>query len=150
MLSVEATSAGGDYTYTLSNIQQNHSLIFVFGNVSYYFVTSSGTNCRLFPDGQSVVLDGYSYTLKIVPDNVAATVSLTDNGYTQTLEREDGEDKYGNPAVSYSYKINSVSAAHTLVITCTTAVNTDTLYIKLNGSWQAISKVYVKTNGSWV
>ena len=150
VLSVEATSAGGDYTYTLSNIQQNHSLIFVFGNVSYYFVTSSGTNCRLFPDGQSVVLDGYSYTLKIVPDNIAATVSLTDNGYMQTLEREDGEDKYGNPAVSYSYKINSVSAAHTLVITCTTAVNTDTLYIKLNGSWQAISKVYVKTNGSWV
>jgi hypothetical protein len=51
ILSVEATDAGGDYTYTLNNIQAGHSLIFVFGNVSYYFITSSGTGCRLFPDG---------------------------------------------------------------------------------------------------
>jgi len=49
---LEATSAGGDYTYTLNNINQKHSLVFVFGNVNYYFITSSGTACRLFPDGQ--------------------------------------------------------------------------------------------------
>jgi len=51
VLSVEATSAGGDYTYTLTNIQQKHSLIFIFGDVSYYFVTSSTTGGRIFPDG---------------------------------------------------------------------------------------------------
>lgn len=149
VLSIEATSAGGDYTYTLNNIQTNHSLIFVFGNVSYYFVTSSGTNCRLFPDGQSVRLAGDSYSINIIPDNVTDTVVLTDNGIEQTLEQETGVDKYGNPAVSYKYKINAVNAAHTLVVTSAAAA-TDALYIKLNGTWTQISKVYKKVNGSWV
>lgn len=149
VLSVEATSAGGDYTYTLNNIQTNHSLIFVFGNVSYYFVTSSGTNCRLFPDGQSVRLAGDSYSINIIPDNVTDTVVLTDNGIEQTLEQETGVDKYGNPAVSYKYKINAVNAAHTLVVT-SAAVASDALYIKLNNTWTQISKVYKKVNGAWV
>jgi hypothetical protein len=47
---IEATSAGGEYTYTLTNITEKHSLIFIFGDVTYYFITSSG-NCKLFPDG---------------------------------------------------------------------------------------------------
>ena len=149
VLSVEATGAGGDYTYTLNNIQTNHSLIFVFGNVSYYFVTSSGTNCRLFPDGQSVRLAGDSYSINIIPDNVTDTVVLTDNGIEQTLEQETGVDKYGNPAVSYKYKINAVNAAHTLVVT-SAAVASDALYIKLNNTWTQISKVYKKVNGAWV
>ena len=149
VLSVEATSGSGNYTYTLSNVQTNHSLVFVFGNVSYYFVTSSGTGCRIFPDGQTVKLAGQSYNIKIVPDNVTDTVVLTDNNVEQILEREDGYDKDNNPAVSYSYAISAVNAAHTIVVTSTIA-NNDYLYIKQNGSWVQIIKVYEKINGSFV
>ncbi len=147
--SIEATGAGGDYTYTLTNVQANHSLVFVFGNVSYYFVTSSGTGCRLFPDGQQVKLAGDYYIINIVPDDIDDVVVLTDNGIEQTLEEETGVDKYNNPVVSYRYKINAVNAAHTLVVTSAAAA-TDALYIKLNGTWTQISKVYKKINGSWV
>ena len=49
-VSLEATGAGGDYTYTLNNITEKHS--FVFGNVSFYYINSQGTNAKLFPDGQ--------------------------------------------------------------------------------------------------
>ena len=149
VLSVEATSGSGNYTYTLNNVQQGHSLVFIFGNVSYYFVTSSGTGCRIFPDGQTVKLAGQSYNIKIVPDHVSDTVVLTDNNIEQILEREDGFDKDNNPAVSYSYSISAVNAAHTLVITSTISDN-DYLYIKQNGSWIQITKVYEKVNGSWV
>lgn len=149
VLSVEATSGSGNYTYTLSNVQANHSLVFVFGNVNYYFVTSSGTGCRIFPDGQMVKLPGQSYNIKIVPDNITDTVVLTDNNVEQILEREDGYDKDNNPAVSYSYSISAVNAAHTIVVTSTIA-NNDYLYIKQNGSWVQIIKVYEKINGSWV
>ena len=37
---LEATSAGGDYTYTLTNITQKHSLVFVFGNVNSFLIIS--------------------------------------------------------------------------------------------------------------
>ena len=147
ILSVEATSGGGNYTYTLNNIQQNHSLIFVFGNVSYYFVTSSGSNCRLFPDGQQVKLAGDSYTINIVPNNITDTIILTDNGTQQLLTQETGTDKYGNPAVSYKYTIQSVNATHTLVITTTPA---SSLFIKQNGNWIRVLKIYTKNNGAWV
>lgn len=147
ILSVEATSGGGNYTYTLNNIQQNHSLIFVFGNVSYYFVTSSGSNCRLFPDGQQVKLAGDSYTINIVPNNITDTIILTDNGTQQLLTQETGTDKYGNPAVSYKYIIQSVNAAHTLVIMSTPA---SSLFIKQSGNWVRVLKIYTKNNGTWV
>ena len=147
VLSIEATSGSADYTYTLTNVQQGHSLVFVFGNVSYYFVTSSGTDCRLFPEGQSVKLAGQSYSIKIVPDDINARVVLTDNNVEQVLVKEEGVDKNNNPAVSYTYVISAVNAAHTLVVTC---VANETLYVKLSGTWVEVEKLYKKVNGAWV
>lgn len=145
---LEATSAGGDYTYTLNNINQKHSLIFVFGNVNYYFITSSGIGCRLFPDGQQVKLEGESYKLNIVPNSITDTVTITDNNTDRTslLIREDGYDKYDNPVVSYNYSLTNIQTAHNLVITCGTS---NALYIKQNGSWGAIIKIYKKINDRW-
>lgn len=151
ILSVEATSVGGDYTYTLTNVTQKHSLIFVFGDVTFWYVTSSGTSgMRLFPDGQQVKLDGDSYLLNIVPDNINSTITITDNGnnVTSLLEQETGTDKNNNPVVSYKYKLNNISASHTLNIAAGDA--TIQLYVKENDTWRMYSKVYKKINGSWV
>ena len=152
VLSVEATSTGGDYTYTLTNITQKHSLIFIFGNVNYYFVTSNGTNCRLFPDGQSVKLEGDSYKLNIIPNNITDIVSITDNNIDRTslLIREDGYDKNNNPAVSYQYNLTNIQTAHTLVILCSAATSQDILYWKNNNQWVEVVHLYVKENDRWV
>ena len=149
VLSVEATGAGGDYTYTLSNIQQKHSLIFVFGDVDYYFITSSGTDCRLYPDGQMVELDGNSYVLTIVPDNVSATVTLLDNGNNRTssLVRVDGVNKNNEPIVNYTYTIDAVTATHNITVSCDTGGH---IFIKVNNTWREYSKVFKKVNGTWV
>lgn len=150
VLSVEATSAGGTYTYTLTNITQKHSLIFVFGNVDYYFVTSTGTQCRLFPDGQTVKLDGDSYILNIVPNDTSATVTLSDNGISKTseLERFSGTDKSGNPIVSYHYSIESVTTAHNLIISCEGST-TEHLFVKVSGSYPEVTNLWVKSGGVW-
>lgn len=151
VLSVEATSAGGDYTYTLTNINQKHSLIFVFGNVSYYFVTSTISGAgRAFPDGQQVILEGDSYKLNIVPDNYQATVTLTDNGtnVTSQMEVATGQDKQGNTVTSYKYSLSNVQSAHNLIISIGGA--TSQIYVKINGNWTRFSKVYKKINGAWV
>ncbi len=150
VLSIEATSAGGDYTYTLTNITQKHNLVFVFGDVDYYFVTSTGTGCRLFPDGQQVKLEGDGYRLNIIPNNLTDQVSITDNNVDQTslLIKEEGVDKYNNPVVSYLYQLSNIQATHNLVITCVAVVN-EYFYIKQNGEWVPVIKIYVKENGRW-
>lgn len=147
---IEATSAGGEYTYTLTNITEKHSLIFIFGDVTYYFITSSG-NCKLFPDGQSVVLPGDNYKINIIPNNITDTVTITDNGndVTSMLERADGYDKNNNPAVSYKYSLSNIQAAHTLVISCTAAGQQDSLFFKYNNNWIQVIKVWVKKNNIW-
>ena len=150
--SVEATSAGGDYTYTLTNINQKHSLIFVFGDVDYYFITSAGTNCKMYPDGQMVVLDNDSYLLRIVPNNASANVTLTDNNVDRTylLEYEEGLDRYNNIIANYIYRLTNINASHDIIVTCSSGDDQPVIYIKKNGTWTAHSKVYLKVNGSWV
>ena len=151
--SVEATGTGGDYTYTLTNINQKHSLIFVFGDVDYYFVTSStsSSNVRLFPDGQTVKLSGYDYRLVIVPNESTYTVTLSDNNtdVTSRLTREEGTDKSGGTVVNYIYELTNITATHTLVVGCSGGT-TQTLYLKSNDRWVAVSKAYIKQNGTWV
>ena len=151
VLSIEPTSAGGDYTYTLNDVNQKHSLIFVFGDVTFYYVNSGANSaCRIFPDGQQVVLDGGAYKINIVPNTTTDTVTLTDNGVDRTslLEKEEGIDKQGNPAVSYSYSLSNIVANHTLVIH---AGSTPTvLYFKDNNTWRSVTAAYRKINGSWV
>lgn len=152
-VSLEATGAGGDYTYTLNNITEKHSLIFVFGNVSFYYINSQGTNAKLFPDGQQVKLEGDTYLINIVPTNPSATVTLLDNNIdvSSQLEREEGYDKNNNFIVSYKYKISDIQANHNLIISCVTSGTTDILYFKNNsGIYQSAFKVYKKVNGSWV
>ena len=151
VLSVEATSAGGEYTYTLTNLSQKHSLVFIFGDVDYYFITSSGNACKLYPDGQVVKLDGDSYLLRIVPNNANATVTLKDNTVdkTSSLEYEEGQDKSGNKVANYTYTLSNINATHNLVITCSSATG-GKIFLKISNAWTQYSKVWVKENGTWV
>ena len=149
--SIEPTTGAGYYEYTLDDIDTKHSLIFIFGNVTYYFITSvAAGEGRIFPDGQQVVLPGDSYRINIVPDNYQATVTLTDNGtnVTSQLDQETGQDKQGNTVTSYTYSLSNIQAAHNLVISIGGA--SAKIYLKVNGSWVQYSKVYVKINGAWV
>ena len=149
-VSIEATGAG-TYTYTLNNIAAKHSLIFVFGDVQYYFVNTSGTGAKLFPDGQSVVLHGYSYRLIVVPNSITSTITATDNNVdvTSSLVRQEATDsKTGATIVNYVYELASVTAAHNIVISF--GGTSQKIYVKLNNTWREYSKVYVKVNGAWV
>jgi len=147
--SVEATSAGGSYTYTLTNITQKHSLVFIFGDVEYYFVTSSGNDAKMYPDGQSVVLAGYDYRLLIVPNEADAKVTLRDNNVdkTSSLQYEEATDKQGKKVANYIYELTNITATHTITVTCAPRA---VLYARVSGPWQQFSKAYIKVSGTWV
>lgn len=146
--SIEATSAGGDYTYTLSNINQKHSLVFIFGDVEYYFINSSTTDkVKLYPDGQTVKLKGQSYQIRIIPNDPSAKVTMTDNNtdVTNSLVREETTDEKSGLIVNYTYKLTNISAEHNLVI----KASSGGIFIKVSGVWTKYSKVYLKADGRW-
>lgn len=146
--SVEATSAGGDYTYTLSNINQKHSLVFIFGDVEYYFINSSTTDkVKLYPDGQTVKLKGQSYQIRIIPNDPSAKITMMDNNVdvTNSLVREETTDEKSGLIVNYTYKLTNISAEHNLVI----KASSGGIFIKVSGAWTKYSKVYLKADGRW-
>lgn len=152
-LEITELEANNYYTYSLSNINQAHSLIFVFGNVSYYFVNTSSNGPKLYPSGQFVVLPGDSYKLTIVPEDYSDTITITDNNtnVTSSLQEVTTEiEKDGETitAVNYVYRLSNINATHTIEVT--KVVTSAGIYLKVNGSWVGCSKVYKKINGSWV
>ena len=142
------------YTYDLSNISTDHSLVFIFGNVTYYFVTSStDSNAKLYPDGQMVELPGETYKLTIVPENSGDTITVRDNNVdvTSSLERKEIVVEKGGQqvtVVNYIYHINNVQTGHTVVVYSASAG--DVPYMKVNGAWVQLSAIYKKENGTWV
>ena len=149
--SIEPLEANNYYTYPLTNVQASHSLIFIFGDVTYYFVNSSGLGAKLFPSGSMVQLPGDSYHLTIVPDDYSYNVSVTDNNTdvtSQVQRKEEQITKDGNTytVVNYIYKINNVQATHNIIATCSPS---ESLHVKLNGSWIQVTKIYKKINNAW-
>lgn len=144
----------GYYTYDLSNISADHSLVFIFGNVTYYFVTSStDSNAKLYPDGQMVELPGETYKLTIVPENSGDTITVRDNNVdvTSSVERKEVVVEKGGQqvtVVNYIYHIVNVQTGHTVVVYSASAG--DVPYMKVNGAWVQLSAIYKKENGTWV
>ena len=151
ILSIEPLETNNYYTYTLSNIQASHSLIFIFGNVTYYTITTSGNNCKLYPSGSMVVLPGEGYTVTVVPDNYSFDVSGTDNNtnITSSIQRVEQEiTKEGNTytVVNYTYSLSNIQANHNIIINC---IPTQLTYIKLDNRWSTINNVYIKSSTTW-
>lgn len=139
------------YTYTLSNIQEQHSLIFIFGDVTYYFVNSSGTNARLFPSGQMVQLPGDTYRITVVPDDYEYDIAVTDNGtdVTSSVERKEEQiTKEGvtTTVVNYIYTISNIQATHNIIVSCSAK---ESLYVKISGAYVKVSKIWKKINDEW-
>lgn len=140
------------YTYDVQNINQDHSLNFVFGDVVYYFVNSStDSNASLYPYGQTVVLPSDGYKLTIAPENQREIVTLMDNEVdvsSQLDEIEVETEKEGETVtvINYIYRLANVQAAHNLVVETTKQVIPQ--LIKLNSNW-TMANFFAKVDGVW-
>lgn len=140
------------YEYPLTGINQSHSLVFIFGNVQYYFVDAeTESDCKLYPNGQMVALQGDDYRVTIVVKRPTDVVSVTDNGVnvTSALEKKEVEtvkDGVSSTTVNYIYKLTNIQTGHTIVVT---SVTQSVIYRKEGGTWN-IKKVYKKNaRGEW-
>lgn len=146
---IEALEANNYYTYTLTNIQEAHSLIFIFGDVTYYINNASGSNCKLYPSGQYVVLPGETYQLTIVPDDYSYDVLVVDNGNNvqpQRVEQQITKEGTTYTVVNYVYELTNVQLNHNISVTCTP---TSLLYYKQDERWNRITKLYIKDTNEW-
>ena len=151
ILSIELLEANNYYTYTLTNISESHSLIFIFGDVTYYFINSSGSNSKLFPTGSLVYLPGDNYSLTIIPDNYSYSVSVKDNnvdvtGYVERKEQIIQKEGQSITVVNFIYKLNNVQATHNIVVNC---FPSSAIHIKIQSTWVKANKVYKKEDGRW-
>lgn len=152
ILSIEPLESNNYYTYTLTNIQQAHSLIFIFGDVTYYMINGGGSGCKLFPSGSLVYLPGDNYQLTIVPNDYAWSVTVTDNNVNvtssvQKVEQEMTKDGETYTVVNYIYNITNVQANHTISASC---VSTSNNYIKVDDRWTRVEHIFKKVNNVWV
>lgn len=149
---IEKLEMDNYYTYDLNNINQSHSLIFIFGDVTYYFVTSNtNSDAKLYPNGQMVALPGDDYRLTIVPEKSTDTVSLTDNGtdVTGNLERKEVQtEKEGQTitTVNYIYRLTNIQAAHTLNVLSSSG---QILSVMSGGTWVSATKVFKRDERGW-
>ena len=165
---IEELETNNYYTYDLSNISQEHSLIFVFGNVTYYLVNSTtNSDCILYPNGQMVQLPGEDYHVTIIPNNSGDTVTVTDNNVdvTSSLERKEAiveKDGVQTTVVNYIYRINNVQASHNINVSSISPSQGCSGYVKRNGSWvqaniniksddrwREVTHIYGKIDGDW-
>lgn len=152
IINIEKLEMDNYYTYDLSNINQSHSLIFIFGDVTYYFVTSNtSSNAKLYPNGQMVALPGDDYRLTIVPEKSTDTVSITDNGtdVTGNLERKEVQtEKEGQTftTVNYIYRLTNIQAAHTLNVS---SAGGQILSVMSGGTWVSARKVFKRDERGW-
>ena len=150
--SIQELESNNYYTYTLSGINQSHSLIFIFGDVSYYIVNSStNSDCKLYPNGQMVQMPQDDYKLTIVPNNNTDTISITDNGTDTTsslIRKEISVEKEGQTIVmvNYIYNIDNIQGNHTLFVSSLShGLNS---YLKNNSIWN-ISSIKKKEDNRW-
>ena len=152
ILSIEPLESNNYYTYTLTNIQQSHSLIFIFGDVTYYMINAGGSGCKLFPSGSLVYLPEDNYQLTIVPNDYAWSVTVYDNNINvtssvQKVEQEMTKEGETYTVVNYIYNITNVQANHTISVAC---VSTSNNYIKIDDRWTRVEHIFKKVNNVWV
>lgn len=144
----------GYYTYDLNNINQSHSLIFIFGDVIYYFVTSNtSSNAKLYPNGQIVQLPGDTYRLVIVPENIGDTITVRDNNIDVTgslVKKEETVQKEGSAVtvVNYIYTLSNIQTGHTIIVASEVS---GALYVKTTTGWVEARRIWKKNSkDEWV
>lgn len=138
------------YRYTITNIQDNHSLLFVFGEVEYYIINASSQNenLKILPYGDWICLPGETYKVTIIPSLSTSTINITDNNIAQSnVERVEYLNENDETIVNYNYKIFNIYENHT--VTIEEIINNLKKFIKLNNVWNEIVDIYQKTNNNW-
>lgn len=152
-------------TFTFINYSEQGYDFGVFGeldtalNHNYYAAGSSGANITdsdyKLACNTSTYNNTSTHTLEYT---MSAGEHFVDVKYSKDDASDDNDDTLKfkvsvtlnesySPTPYYVYEITNIQGDHTIVVM---NMETNTLYIKKNGSWVEVVKAYKKQNGSWV
>ncbi len=137
-----------NYRYTITNIQEDHSIVLVYGDVIYYVVnvSSNETDLKYMPYGDWICLPDDVYKLTIIPSDPNIRIVVSDNNVQQTPQRIESLDDNNEVVVNYVYRIYSVNENHSITI----SKESSPVYIKVSGQYIQAQGIYKKENGTWV
>lgn len=157
-----------DITFSYINYAEATYDFGVFGNVdvalsnNYYAAGSNGAT--ITDSNYKRACNTSSYNTSSVQTLTYSNVPAGDHSIWIKFSKDDGTSSNNDtlqfqvsitlnepftPATYYGYDIANISADHVIVVTYS-GVQQPELYVKKNGSWQAVSKAYRKVSGSWV
>ena len=168
MYASSGSTGYAEYTFDFSSIPSNAVIeeieVRCYGHRENATIDSSHVSQCVLYSGSSAISDEVDFTstsssmITVTPDTMPTRAQL-DN---VTLRHYVGY--YGGLVLGITFEVTystgsgidhytytfTVSGNSTIAVTIGSSGRTDTVYLKVNGSWVAVSKVYVKTNGSWV
>ena len=151
-------------TFTYINYAEESYDFGVFGNLDtalstdYYAAGSNGAT--ITDNSYKLACNSSTYnkssTQTLTYSNVSAGEHYIDVKFSKDDASASNNDTlqfqvavtYNQAVNYYAYTINNVQADHTIVVSSSSSG--PVLYLKVNGSWTAVSAVYQKVNGSWV
>lgn len=152
-------------TFTYINYAEEAYDFGVFGNLdtalstTYYSAGSSGAT--ITDSSYKLACNSSTYnkstTQTLTYSNVAAGEHYIDVKYSKddasaahndTLQFQ-VEITYNQSVSYYSYSITNIQADHAIVVS-PSGGGGEQLYVKVSGTYHAVSAVYMKVNGSWV
>lgn len=168
--SSSSTRAVFTYSMAFTNIPSNATISRVYCEVNGHAESSSNSNeymCVQLKSGSTELSEQINFK-SISTSNTTITLEATTLPTVSQLESMVLECTLGyyggaiNGATCYVvYEVVSdypeyytytytVTGNATIAVVIGGSSASDTLYIKVNGSWVEVSEVYVKTNGTWV
>lgn len=168
MYASQSSTGYAAYSFDFSDIPSNATIedieVRCYGHRESNTISSTYVSQCVLYSGSSAISDEVDFpstsnsTITVVPDTMP-TRSQLDN---VTLRHYVGY--YGGLVLGITFEVTystgsgidhytytfTVSGDSTIAVTIGSSGRTDTVYLKVNGSWVAVSKVYKKVSGSWV
>lgn len=151
-------------TFTFINYAEQGYDFGVFGNLdtelstNYYSAGSSGATITdsSYKLACNTSTHNQSTTQTLTYSNVAAGEHYIDVKYSKDDASADNNDTlqfkvaitYNETVSYYAYTITNIQADHAIIVS--PSGGGEQMYVKVNGTWVAVTAVYKKVNGSWV
>lgn len=138
---VDVTSSlvrsGSNYTYTLNNVNADHTISVEVGLPSYAINVSSTYAGATITANPVSVQEGSNCLLTLTTSDISK-VSVVDNG-------SDITSQFTGSNGTFTYTLTNVITAHTIVV----SEVTKKLYMKIDGVMKSVSRIHMKTNNVW-
>lgn len=130
--------SGSNYTYTLNNVDADHTITVESGIPTYSVNASSTYTGATIVANPTTVQEGSNCVLTLTTQYITK-VKVEDNGNDITSQFTTGSNN------TYTYTLTNVTTAHTVIV----SELTKTLYMNVENVMKTVNSIQKKVDGGW-